>query len=162
MLQKQVYFCVFKRDFYYKFKGLINKYCDKDKKWDVIIIDINSSDVTSDFWAPTKDFVEIEFLKNCHTILTKSRGLMVMNMICNDLKVRDATLRDLHSIWPNMLVNKLEKNRNEIIFAFDQPRDKLFQKNPFQDKNNNNDKAKSGNALLLLEEVSNHIKEIKF
>ena len=85
-----------------------------------------------------------------------------MNMICNDLKVRDATLRDLHSIWPNMLVNKLEKNRNEIIFAFTQPRDKLFQKNSFQDKNNNNDKAKSGNALLLLEEVSNYIKEIKF
>jgi len=86
---------------------------------------------------------------------------MIMNMICNDSKVRESSLRDLNSIWPNMLINKLEKSRNEIIFAFHEPRDKLFQKNCFQDKNNNKSNGKNGNSLLLLEEVSNHIRELK-
>jgi hypothetical protein len=87
---------------------------------------------------------------------------MIMNMICNDSKVRESSLRDLNSIWPHMLINKLEKNRNEIIFASHMSRDKLFQKNCFQDKNNNKNNAKNGNALLLLEEVSNYLKELKF
>ena len=97
-------------------------------------------------------------------------GLFVLNMICNDLTLRDATLRDLHSIWPHMLVNKLEKNRNEILFCSEQHRDQLFQKSAFKDKsdkNNNNSKNKgsdktSDEVMKMLEEVAGHLKELKF
>ena len=47
----------------------------KDKKWDIVIVDINSSDAASDFWAPTKQFVEFEFLKNCNAVLSKPKGI---------------------------------------------------------------------------------------
>ena len=43
-----------------------------DKKWDIVIIDINSSDPNSDLWGPTKDFLDEKFLNECKTILGES------------------------------------------------------------------------------------------
>lgn len=36
----------------------------------MVIIDINSSDPNSDLWGPTKEFLEIEFLKDCKSVLS--------------------------------------------------------------------------------------------
>lgn len=44
--------------------------CLKGDKWDVLVIDINSSDPNSDLWGPTKDFVDEAFLNDCKSILT--------------------------------------------------------------------------------------------
>jgi spermidine synthase len=38
-------------------------------KWDVVIIDINSSDPNNDLWGPTRDFIDEAFLDNCKSIL---------------------------------------------------------------------------------------------
>ena len=43
-------------------------------KWNIIVIDINSSDPNSDLWGPTKEFVEEELLKKCKSILDKTTG----------------------------------------------------------------------------------------
>lgn len=46
-----------------------------NKKWNVIVIDINSNDPNSDLWGPTNEFVEEEFLRKCKTILDKTTGI---------------------------------------------------------------------------------------
>jgi spermidine synthase len=43
-------------------------------KWDVVIIDVNSSDAFSDLWGPTREFVDETFLKECSSILSDSGG----------------------------------------------------------------------------------------
>ena len=61
-----------------------------------------------------------------------------------------------------MLINKLEKNRNEILFCSQQPKDQLFQKNAFKDKNDkNNNNSKNGDVMKMLEDVASHLKELK-
>jgi hypothetical protein len=85
-------------------------------------------------------------------------------MICHSPTLKQTILDRLHSNWSNLLVNKLEKNRNEIVFAFNQKKDDLFIANAFKDKNGNynNNGVKDGNSMILLEEVSNSLKELKF
>jgi hypothetical protein len=46
----------------------------KGKKWDILIVDVNSNDPESDLWVPTYDFVEVDFLKNCASILAQPNG----------------------------------------------------------------------------------------
>jgi spermidine synthase len=38
-------------------------------KWDVVVIDINSSDPNSDLWGPTRDFIDEAFLSECKSII---------------------------------------------------------------------------------------------
>lgn len=45
------------------------------KSWNIVVIDINSSDPNSDLWGPTKEFVEDEFLRKCKSILDKTTGI---------------------------------------------------------------------------------------
>lgn len=85
-------------------------------------------------------------------------------MICHSATLRQTILDRLHSNWSNLLVNKLEKNRNEIVFGFNKIKEDLFIANPFKDKNDNynNNGVKDGNSMILLEEVSASLKELKF
>ena len=46
----------------------------EEQKWNIVMIDINSSDPNNDLWGPTKEFLEIEFLKNCKSVLNKDKG----------------------------------------------------------------------------------------
>jgi hypothetical protein len=85
-------------------------------------------------------------------------------MICHSTTLRQTILDRLHSNWSNLLVNKLEKNRNEIVFGFNQNKEDVFIANPFKDKNDNynNNGVKDGNSMILLEEISASLKELKF
>lgn len=52
----------------------INEASKNGKKWDVVIIDVNSNDPTSELWGPTPEFLENELLKDCRTI-TEDSGI---------------------------------------------------------------------------------------
>ena len=83
-------------------------------------------------------------------------------MICNDSSLRDSTLHDLKSIWPHMLINKLEKNRNEILFCSQQPKDQLFQKNAIKDKNDKKLEKLYGKFFIVFYIYWLHKNEIYF
>lgn len=134
-----------------------------EKKWDILIVDVNSNDPESDLWVPTYDFVEVEFLKDCSQVLNQPNGLFILNMICLKNTLRESILKRLNTIWPNIFLNKLEKNRNEVIFCMQASKEEMFSEALLStclaknDKNNNF----SGNTLLFLEDISKKLKEIK-
>ena len=125
-----------------------------------MLIDVNSNDAESDLWVPTYDFVELEFLKDCGKILAHPNGLFIMNMICLKKSVKDTILERLNVVWPHTFLNKLEKNRNEVVFCMQIKKEEMFieklSTRAPKDKNNN----KIGSTLSFLEEISIKLKEI--
>jgi hypothetical protein len=81
-------------------------------------------------------------------------------MICLKETLQQSILKTLHTVWSNVFLNKLDKNRNEVLFCFDNYKSEIFQENAFQNKSINSNA--DGNTLLLLGEISNKLKEIKF
>lgn len=53
------------------------------KKWDIVVVDVNSNDPESDLWVPTYDFVELEYLKSCEEILAKPNGNFLRTKLIN-------------------------------------------------------------------------------
>lgn len=78
-------------------------------------------------------------------------------MICRNEALRKDILANLKSIWPKIFVNKLKKNRNEIIFS-------LTDSSFFKDVNNNSHeclKKYSNNKIKKqFEEVIKNLREI--
>ncbi|RNA39942.1 methyltransferase 13 isoform X2 [Brachionus plicatilis] len=136
----------------------INKAANDGKKWDIVIIDVNSNDSTSELWGPTPEFIDTELLKNCEAI-TEDTGIFVMNLLCLSDKIRKSVLGKLALLWPHIFSNKLPKNRNEILFSSKMDRNSLFVKNAFNGKNENLN-ASDGHAMCLLNEVARTLKEV--
>ncbi len=59
-------------------KFLHNASASDSIKYDVVIIDINSSDPNSDLWGPTRDFIDEQYLKSCKSILN-ANGIIFSN-----------------------------------------------------------------------------------
>ena len=132
----------------------------KGKKWDIVIVDVNSNDPESDLWVPTYDFIDVEFLKSCRQCLAEPTGIFVLNMICLREALKQSILTSLYTIWPHIYLNKLEKNRNEVLFCSSSSKSELYLENPYSEKPT--DINTDGNTMLLLDEVFNKVKEIKF
>ena len=95
-----------------------------------------------------------------------------MNMICNDKQLRKTLLEKVQRVWPNIQINKLPKNRNEILFCSEKKSTDLYIKNPFTLPSAKNkeatitnsvfvDKMPDRKALELLEEVSSSLIDLK-
>ena len=86
-------------------------------------------------------------------------------MICLKSSLKDAILQRINGIWPHVFINKLDKNRNEVLFCMKTGKQEMFVEKfsnhlAKNDKNNNNNK--NGNTMLFLEDISEKLKEIKF
>lgn len=84
-------------------------------------------------------------------------------MICLKNTLRESILKRLNTIWPNIFLNKLEKNRNEVIFCMQASKEEMFSEALLSTRLAKNDKNNnfSGNTLLFLEDISKKLKEIK-
>jgi hypothetical protein len=89
-------------------------------------------------------------------------------MICLKSSLKDTIIQRLNGVWPHVFLNKLEKNRNEILFCMNKSKEEMFVEkfsthySARNDKNNNNSSSiKTGNTMLFLEEISEKLKEIK-
>lgn len=132
----------------------------KTRHWNVVVIDINSSDPNSDLWGPTKEFVDEAFLRNCKAVLDANKGIMVINLLCLSESLKTDILNRLKGIWSNVYTNKLPKNRNEIVFCTDQDTDALFLKSPFKSttEKNLNPHFSDANSMDFLNEISKNLK----
>jgi len=134
----------------------VRRAASEGRQWDIVIVDVNSNDPESDLWVPTYDFVEVDYLKSCGEIVARPNGVFVLNMICLKENVRQMICERVKSVWSEVLVNKLEKNRNEVLFCMNGERSDIFCADLYEKKT-----SKDGNSLLLLQEVSTKLKELK-
>ncbi len=84
-----------------------------------------------------------------------------MNLICLNENLRTEILSKLSKKWKHVFVNKLKKNRNEIIFCSDQPNEHLFVKNALQQKQNKQTGPENENVMKLFEQIQSNFKELK-
>eukprot|EP00058_Branchiostoma_floridae_P014709 XP_002600197.1 hypothetical protein BRAFLDRAFT_204501 [Branchiostoma floridae] len=87
----------------------------------VVILDVDSKDVTTGMSFPPQPFVEKECLKNIKDILHDD-GLFILNLSCRNMTLRASVVETVKSIFPRILSKKIEDEVNEIVFCF--PREK--------------------------------------
>ena len=89
-------------------------------------------------------------------------GLYMLNLLCHNAALKKSILSRLHDTWQHIYSNKMSKHFNEIVFCCDEPKESQLRRDPFTDKNENYNVAlKSGNSILIFEEISNHLSELK-
>ncbi|XP_066286326.1 eEF1A lysine and N-terminal methyltransferase-like isoform X1 [Branchiostoma lanceolatum] len=87
----------------------------------VVILDVDSKDVTVGMSFPPQPFVDEECLKNIKDILNED-GLFILNLSCRDMTLRASVVETVRSVFPRILSKKIEDEVNEILFCF--PREK--------------------------------------
>jgi hypothetical protein len=84
----------------------------------------------------------------------------VVNLICLNETLKNEILNRIKLNWKNLFVNKLPKNRNEILFCCNQEYEEMFVKNAFNEKNENPNN-KDGHSMNLFSEISKTFKKLE-
>lgn len=86
-----------------------------DRKFSVIMFDVDSKDSDSGM-SPPSGFVDPIFLEQTCSRLEPD-GMLVLNLVCRDRRMRDDLLLKLSSVWKTVCSVKLEEDVHEIVFA---------------------------------------------
>ncbi|KAI8512371.1 Methyltransferase-like protein 13 [Branchiostoma belcheri] len=87
----------------------------------VVILDVDSKDVTLGMSFPPQPFVQKECLTNIRDVLHED-GLFILNLSCRNTTLRASVIESVRSVFPRILSKKIEDEVNEILFCF--PREK--------------------------------------
>lgn len=98
-------------------------------KIDVLIIDVDSSDLSSGLTCPASDFIEESFLSTVKNSLSE-QGLFVINLVSRSLAVKDKVFSRLQTVFSNIFSLQLEEDLNEVIFAL---KDSPIEENQFSE-----------------------------
>lgn len=95
-------------------------------------------------------------------LLSFRLGILVINLLCLRDTLKAEIFARLNSVWKNIFVNKLPKNRNEIVFCSDQEFDGLFFKNAFSpaEKKNLNPNRTDGSSMDFLSDIYKSFKKL--
>ncbi|XP_066295235.1 eEF1A lysine and N-terminal methyltransferase-like [Branchiostoma lanceolatum] len=88
-----------------------------DRSCHVVILDVDSKDVTVGMTFPPQPFVEKECLKNIKGILHDD-GLLILNLVCRDVTLQASVVETVRSVFPRILSKKIEDEVNEILLCF--------------------------------------------
>ena len=91
-----------------------------DKKFSVIMLDVDSKDISSGLSCPPAAFTDSACLQRMADCLVPG-GMFVLNLVCRDAVLRARLVEDLASVWDSICSCKLEEEVNEIIFATSSP-----------------------------------------
>lgn len=84
--------------------------------FDVIMIDMDSSDVNSGLSAPTLEFLQKDVLLAVRSTLC-GRGILVINVIPSSLSFYEATIRDLRAVFCNLYKIDVGNGENFVLIA---------------------------------------------
>ncbi|CAA3007391.1 methyltransferase 13 [Olea europaea subsp. europaea] len=98
-------------------------------KMDILIIDVDSSDLSSGLTCPASDFVEDSFLLTVKSSLSE-QGLFVINLVSRSSAVKDKVFSRLQTVFSNIFSLQLEEDLNEVIFAL---KDSPVEENQFSE-----------------------------
>ena len=89
---------------------------DTQELFDVIMLDVDSKDISSGLSCPPPTFLDTEYLHTLSSRLTKG-GMFVLNLVCRDSVLRTEIVAKLTKLWNCVISYKLEEEVNEVLFS---------------------------------------------
>jgi SAM-dependent methyltransferase len=96
---------------------------------DVVILDVDSKDVSRGMSCPPAAFVDVEFLRCVNGVL-KPNGLMMLNLVCRSREQRDLTVDSLKSVFMQVFSVKVPDDVNETLYCIPTTRPRNVDINP--------------------------------
>ena len=90
--------------------GYVN---DTSENHDIIMLDVDSKDISSGLSCPPPTFLDSTFLKKLSSRMNKG-GMFVLNLVCRDSVLRTEIIKKLTSLWTFVVSYKLEEEVNEM------------------------------------------------
>ncbi|VAH31692.1 unnamed protein product [Triticum turgidum subsp. durum] len=82
----------------------------------ILIVDVDSSDLSSGLSCPPANFVEDAFLMSAKKFLSAG-GLLIINLVARSSAVREMAVSRLKAVFENLYSLQLEEDVNEVLFA---------------------------------------------
>ncbi|CAL5017436.1 unnamed protein product [Urochloa decumbens] len=82
----------------------------------ILIIDVDSSDLSSGLSCPPENFVEDPFLQKAKEFLSEG-GLFIINLVSRSSSVREMVVSRLKAVFKHLYSLQLEEDINEVLFA---------------------------------------------
>lgn len=82
----------------------------------ILILDVDSSDLSSGLSCPPENFVEDPFLLIAKEFLLEG-GLFVINLVSRSASVRETVVSRLKAVFEHLYSLQLEEDINEVLFA---------------------------------------------
>ncbi|KAF7016228.1 hypothetical protein CFC21_029888 [Triticum aestivum] len=82
----------------------------------ILIVDVDSSDLSSGLSCPPANFVEDAFLMSAKKFLSAG-GLLIINLVARSSAVREMVISRLKAVFENLYSLQLEEDVNEVLFA---------------------------------------------
>nr|CAB3486803.1 unnamed protein product [Digitaria exilis] len=82
----------------------------------ILIIDVDSSDLSSGLSCPPENFVEDPFLQKAKEFLSEG-GLFIINLVSRSSSVREMVVSRLKAVFEHLYSLQLEEDINEVLFA---------------------------------------------
>jgi len=93
---------------------------ENKEKFDVIMLDVDSKDLSQGQSCPPAAFVEPSMLKQIASSL-ESDGTFVVNLVCRNKQLASALMCELRQVWRCVASCKIAEEVSEIIFATNNP-----------------------------------------
>ena len=82
----------------------------------LIMLDVDSKDISSGMSCPPPAFLEPAFLASMARVLGED-GTLVLNLVCRDSILRAGLMSSLSAVWSTIISYKLEEEVNEVLFC---------------------------------------------
>ncbi|GJN03186.1 hypothetical protein PR202_ga20598 [Eleusine coracana subsp. coracana] len=82
----------------------------------ILIVDVDSSDLSSGLSCPPVNFVEDSFLLSAKQFLSEG-GLFIINLVSRSPSVRDMVISRLKAVFEHLYSMQLDEDVNEVLFA---------------------------------------------
>ncbi|MCL4124427.1 UNVERIFIED_CONTAM: hypothetical protein GTU68_045025 [Idotea baltica] len=94
----------------------ITKAEKKGEKYDIIMFDVDSKELSEGLSCPPRMFVEKEFLKKVANTLTK-KGIFALNLVCRDPAIKKDIIRELKEVFGTVFSVAIPEEVNVVLFC---------------------------------------------
>ncbi|XP_021745567.1 methyltransferase-like protein 13 [Chenopodium quinoa] len=86
------------------------------QKFDIIIVDVDSSDSSSGLSCPAADFAEDSFFATVKDVLSE-QGLFIINLVSRSPSIKEVVVSRMRAVFSHLYCLQLEGDVNEVVFA---------------------------------------------
>lgn len=94
----------------------IEKLAKEGVKYNAIMVDVDAKDSSMGLSCPPRSFLERSFLEKIASCLS-SEGLMILNLVCRDHKLKPVVLEDVKAVFSTVLCQQIPEEVNCILFC---------------------------------------------
>ena len=95
----------------------IKQFKENNKKTDIIILDVDSKDMSLGISCPPPAFVELEILNLLFDCVNEN-GMVIINLVCRSTELRGQLQEKITEIFPQVFLMQMTYDINCILFAF--------------------------------------------